>query len=504
MKPTTHTQPKSTVRKASNAKRALAASECFEPVSPVFQPAGRARGISHAGVPLVSFMLRKLHFADTIAGALSFFKTRRGYSEADHVVNLALNPLFGGMTLDDIGKQRNDEALLNAINARSLPHPTTAGDFCRRFSTADIDALQEAINAVRIKVWKAQPASFFEVARIDADGVFVPTSAECAEGVDYSGHKKDWGYHPLVVSLAQTQEPLFLVNRSGARPSHEGAHLYLDKAIALCRRAGFRSVLLRGDTDFSQTKFLDDWHDEGVHFAFGIDAMPNLIAIAQDDDLEWKLLSRHTRPVEEEEERARPHRHKLDRIIEREFRHLELEREEVSEFDYTPTACKRPYRVVVVRKTIRVTKGSEMLAPEVRFFFYITNLSALAYDGKSVVAEARQRCNQENLNSHLKSGVQALRSPLGTLASNWAYMVMTALGWSFKAWVALLSCSSEGSSEGKAMKERLLTMEFRTFLRNFVEIPCLVLTTGRRLVLRLLGESCWTPHFLRIAAHLRE
>ena len=68
-----------------------------------------------------------------------------------------------------------------------------------------------------------QPSDFFECARIDADGVFVPTGSECAEGVDYSGHKREWGYHPLVVSLANTQEPLFLVNRTGARPSHEGA-----------------------------------------------------------------------------------------------------------------------------------------------------------------------------------------------------------------------------------------------------------------------------------------
>jgi hypothetical protein len=32
-----------------------------------------------------------------------------------------------------------------------------------------------------------------------------------------------WGYHPLVVSLANTGEVLSIVNRSGNRPSHEGA-----------------------------------------------------------------------------------------------------------------------------------------------------------------------------------------------------------------------------------------------------------------------------------------
>ena len=83
-----------------------------------------------------------------------------------------------------------------------------------------------------------------------------------------------WGYHPLVVSLANTAEPLFLVNRSGNRPSHEHADVYLDKAAALCRRAGFRKITYRGDTKFTQTKHLDRWDTDGIRFIFGIDAGP--------------------------------------------------------------------------------------------------------------------------------------------------------------------------------------------------------------------------------------
>jgi hypothetical protein len=90
-----------------------------------------------------------------------------------------------------------------------------------------------------------------------------------------------WGYHPLVVSLANTGEPLFIVNRNGNRPSHEGAAAYLDIAIDLCRRAGWTDILLRGDTDFSQTAHIDRWTGDGVRFVFGYDASKSLVERAQ-------------------------------------------------------------------------------------------------------------------------------------------------------------------------------------------------------------------------------
>jgi Transposase DDE domain group 1 len=471
---------------------------------PKIEAVGRHRGTAHAGVSAITTMLKRLGVAQAINGALHLFKVRRGYAESDHVLSIALNPLCGGQTLDDIELRRRDPQFLKAIDAVSLPDPTTAGDFCRRFSDADINALMKCINDVRKSVWKSQPESFFKVARIDADGVFVPTGSECAEGVDYSGHKRDWGYHPLIVSLANTQEPLFIKNRSGARPSHEGAAELFDRAIGVCMSAGFQQVILRGDTDFSQTKYLDRWNEMPmVKFVFGIDAMPKLVDIA--DGLapeDWSPLVRAKRVVEEDEERAKGIRHKDEVIREREYRHLELEHEDVAEFEYSPTACLQSYRLVAVRKTIRVTRGQELLMPETRYFFYISNLCGV--DAREIVREANDRCNQENLNSHLKSGVRALRAPHKTLESNWAYMVMTSLAWTFKAWFAMLMPNGNDAESSRAIGRRVLTMEFRTFVNNLMSIPALVIETGRRVVVRLLTETPWTRHLLNAQVCFRE
>ena len=165
----------------------------------------------------------------------------------------------------------------------------------------------DAINRTRKRVRAQQPVEFFDQALIDVDGTLVGTDAECKEGVDIA-YDGTWSYHPLLVSLANTKEPLYLVNRSGNRPSHELAASFIDRAVLLCRQAGFRSFLVRGDTDFTQTKHLDRWDDAGdLRFLFGIDARPNLVALAEQlPDSAYSFLERPVPPIKTVP-RQRPH-----------------------------------------------------------------------------------------------------------------------------------------------------------------------------------------------------
>ncbi len=244
-----------------------------------YEPASRTRAIAAGGIGAMQTVARRSGLISEIDKRVELLKIHAPYQESDHVMNLALNVLCGGQCLEDIELRRNDEAFLDALGAVSIPDSTTAGDFCRRFDEASIDALTAAINEARLRVWKQQPAAFFEEAIIDADGTLVGTTGECKEGMDID-YKGSWGYHPLMISLANTLEPLFLSNRSGNRPSSEGAAEYLNRAVELVRRAGFRRVRLRGDTDFSQTEHLDRWDGDEVRFVFGYDARSNLVAKA--------------------------------------------------------------------------------------------------------------------------------------------------------------------------------------------------------------------------------
>src|SRR5262249_43496797 len=159
-------------------------------------------------------LVRKLGLIDAIDSRLKLLQIHLPYHESDHVLNIAYNPLCDGTCLEDIELRRNDEVFLDALGARRIPDPTTAGDFCRRFSDADVQTLQDIFNDMRPQAWAGQPVEFFAQARIDLDGVLVGTAGQCKQGIDIA-YNGTWGYHPLVVSLANTGEVLSLINRSG-------------------------------------------------------------------------------------------------------------------------------------------------------------------------------------------------------------------------------------------------------------------------------------------------
>jgi len=461
-----------------------------------YEIAERGRGLAYGGIGLIQKMVREIGLAEAIDKNIRILKLHLPYHESDHILNIAYNSIMDGTCLEDIELRRNDEVFLDALGAQRIPDPTTAGDFCRRFQEEHIETLMQVINEVRLEVWRRQPPEFFDEAIIEGDGTIAPTTGECKEGMDIS-YDGVWGYHPLVISLANTQEPLVLVNRSGNRPSHEGAAARFDQAVELCRRAGFRTIKLRGDTDFSQARHLDRWDELGVKFIFGFDAVLALRTIAEGLPASaWRRLVRPPKYEVKTEPRQRPENVKARIVKEREFRSIHLDSEDVAEFEYTPTACKKPYRMVVCRKNLTIERGIKEIVDDIRYFFYITDDRALSPD--EVVFGANDRCNQENLIAQLKSGVRSMKMPVDNLVSNWAHMVMTSLAWSLKAWLALL-LPAQGRWREKHGKEKrtVLRMEFKKFIDTFVRIPAQIIKTGRRIVYRLLAWNPYQHIFLR-------
>ena len=456
-----------------------------------YELAERTRVVSMGGLGLIHTLVMKLKLPALLNGAVGgLLKRHLPYWESDHILALCYNVLTGGKPLQDLNRLRQDEVSLDALGVIRLPAPSTAGDFLRRFTSLRwILRLQEAINQARLKVWQRQPAAFRQQATVDVDGTHLETDAECMEGIDYCAYKQLWGYGPLLITLAETREVLYVVNRSAAAPSHQDAPTWIDRTLALVGPV-FEKVWVRGDTDFSLTKHLDDW-DERAWFIFGVDAMPNLVALARAvSERDWTPLIRPPRYEVKTHLRCSPPKVKPQRIRQRRFEELHTVEEDVTSFPYRPGHCKKTYRLIVLRKQLHRRKGGQLLGEEIRYFFYITNEPSQPTD--ELVLFYDQRADQENTIAQLKSGLPAFHAPTHSFLANWAYMVIAALAWNLKAWYGLLL-------EEPSLRQQVVRMEFKQFLQRFLHFPCQIIRQGRYLIYRIVHFTMETLTMIKIA-----
>ena len=449
-----------------------------------YEMASRAQATGCGGIGAIQLMVQRLGLPAEIDANLELLKVHLPYHESDHVLNIAYNILAGGMRLEDIEQRRNDESFLNGLEAERIPDPTTAGDFTRRFGEADIICLQECFNRKRLALWQVQGPGFLKEAFIDVDGTIAATGAECKQGIGLS-YKGIWGYAPLIVSLANTKEVLYMVNRPGQAASHSGSVEWIDRSLDLVSQAAGQ-ITIRGDTDFTHTAHLDRWNDAGHQFILGMDAHPKVVKLAEALPASaWRELDRLPKYEILTQPRIKACRHKEQIVIEKEYKNQVLVGEDIAEIEYQPLKAARKYRLIVLRKNISVQRGEKALLDEIRYFFYITNRSDTA---EKIVGLANGRCDQENVIEQLKNGVNAMRMPVNDLLSNWAYMVMAALAWNLKAWFGLLMPNPERGLE-------IVKMEFRRFFNTIMLLPCQIVRTGRRVIYRIMAYNGWLHDF---------
>jgi hypothetical protein len=447
-----------------------------------YEIGGNVEATPFGGLFAMHRLVTRLGLVSAIDTNLHLLKIHLPYHESDHVLTLAYSVLCGGTRLEDVDRLRTDVPLMNGLGAALLPDPTTTGDFLRRFTEADLLTLMETVNAVRPQLWAGRGADLFgEVVFLDADGTIVPTTGELKQGMDIS-YKGIWGYAPLLITLANTREVLYLVNRPGNAPSHLNAATWIDKAVALVAPHAKR-VCLRGDTDFALTAHFDRWAQQ-VDFVLGTDNIAALRSRAEALDASaWTRLHRAA-PDQTitGKTRTRRHNRKREVIAQRGFLNFRLDYEDVAEFTYRPGKCKRAYRVVVVRKNISRMKGEQALIDEVRYFFYFTTYPADTHPCARIVELANDRCDQENVIGQLKSGINALHAPVDDLHSNWAYMLIASLAWNIKSWHATMM-------HRKTDRHTFIRMEFKRFLDTVIRIPAMVIVRARTIIVRLVAYT---------------
>ena len=454
----------------------------------------RADTTAYGGLELAHRLATALGVAEAIDGPVEVLKLHMPYHESDHLLAQAYNLFVGGSCLQDLQNLQDADAVKRLLGAVRLPDPTTAGDFLRRFKARHLRDLQTALDVVRVRAWSCLPKAKRRQATIDMDSTIKPVYGECKQGADFTYNRK-YGYHPLLVSLAETGECLRLINRPGNVSSAEGIEQEIEAVLPLVSEH-FDRVYLRGDSKFCRRDLVTMADQQGACFAFVKEQSPNLPAIAESlPRTAWTPFHSHLQKERMSKTGAtrkkRPRRKK--RIAkQRGYRNLRTVREWVAETDYRLTDTEVDCRLVIKRKKLEVRDKQGQLFTEYRYQYVLTNIPASEMDTAEVVRFAYKRCHQENAIEQLKNGLGGLRMPTGELLANGVFMLAAQIAWNLRAWLSLL-----------ALPESTLRWEWKWFRHAFVYVGARVVEHAGRVVVRLTRSHRWLSEILRAHDRLR-
>lgn len=443
------------------------------------------------GIGVIHKMNQATGLIDAINTKLELFKIHKPYFESDHVMNITYNLLSGGTCLEDLEVRRNDIAYMDSLNAIRVPDPTTAGDFLRRFDKESILNLLEINNQNSQKIWHySNGDKKRKLAILDIDGKLVETYSEYKEGLDIT-YKKFWGFSTLVLTEMTTGVHLYIVNRPGNILSQEECKQWVDKAINLLLE-NFEKILIRGDSAYYLTEYLDEW-SERVDFIFSVDSFEKYIDKAESiKNKGWDELHRLEKDME------RDHRHenvKEKVIIERNFKQIKQRTEYVSEYRNRPSKSKKEYRMVVVRQLKEKLTGGLIEGEFYQYFQYITTIED--QEPVKILELIRKRFEHENKIEQLANGVHAFKMPAKEFNANWAYMVIAAMAWNMKCWLALLMNKIDPE-----LGQKLISVEFKRFQNWIINIPCQIIKTGRYVVFKVMSYSLFLKELIELTEKL--
>lgn len=429
----------------------------------------------YGGLSLAARLVARLGLPQAIDASLSLLRAHRPFTESDHVLTHVYNLYVGGTCLEDIANLQTSEPVRRLLGAGRIPDPTTSGDFLRRFDRDDLRALDEAIDQAQSRAWTlAHGKCKRDRGLVDLDSHVHVVHGHQKEGTDFT-YKGTFGYHPLAITLGETQECLRLVNRPGNVASAEGAADLLEGVFPLLEKH-FRKVVVRGDSAFARQEIYDVCDARGQDFAIVSPAHPNLVTIAQGlQEKDWKVF----RPSQSAtvadpapKRRKRGENVRRQRARARGKRDLKLERQWLAEVEYRPARSSRSYRLLIRRQRIEESNQGELFTLW-RYRFVITNMD-VRHTTEEIVGLTYQRCDQENVIEQLQNGIAAMAMPTGGMLANGAYLICARLAHNLKSWLGQIALPGE-----------TVRWEWKRFRQAFVIVATRVVHHAGAVIVRL-------------------
>ena len=352
----------------------------------------------HTGLSLFYAMAEALEVPRILDERVHVKERERGYPESEHILALAANAFIGGDYLEDLEALREDIAIQRAIGRKEIPDPTTAGDFCRRFTLGHILQMNQAFAQIQAQVYERRKE--ITAWTIDADVKVHEVYGAQKEGAEKS-YNGIYSLQPMYAFVNETEEMLHSELRTGN--THPGA-----KAVAFLRRmsrkipANIREIYLRSDSAFYNKEVVEFCEERGWQFSITADQTGPLMRGVEDlADSVWQ---------------ADPGDPSLG----------------YAEVSYQPVNWPKAFRFLV-RRERKDNRAQEVLFAPLAYSYYVvvTNRAGEAqplmeaHDGRGAMERRIGQFTNEFL-SHL---------PLGGFMANWVYLLCAQLAYNLSYWL---------------------------------------------------------------------
>jgi len=402
----------------------------------------------HTGLSLFYAMAEILKIPKSLDEHVQVKQRDSGYPESEHILALAANAFVGGDFLDDLEALREDDAIKMAIGRKEIPDPTTAGDFCRRFSRGHILQINKAFAEIEHEVYKKRKDVSDLTIDVDAKVHEVYGKKKQGAAKAYNGV---YSLQPMYAFADETDELLHVEVRSGN--THPGA-----KAVSYLKRlakkipSSIEKIYLRSDSAFYNREVVEFCEEKGWEFSITADQTAALLrainTLAPDawcQDTEDAQIA-------------------------------------YGEFTYNPVKWKKGCRYLVRREREKEKQGQKALFEKYSYYVVVTNKEG---EVKALMKThaGRGRC-EKRIGQFTNEFLSHL--PLKEFMANWVYLLCAQLAYNLSLWIRDL-----------VLPKGYRKKHIKRIRRTIGLIASKVISGGRQISLRISLLHHWWRDFVQ-------
>ncbi|MCA1672542.1 MAG: IS1380 family transposase, partial [Actinobacteria bacterium] len=411
---------------------------------------------AHAGAVLIQAAAHGVGLGSAIAAHLQLKKRARGLSEAETILVMAEAVALGATCLDDLAIARSDQAQ-EELRGFAVPAPQTAGSFLRRFTLGHIRQLDRALRAVHLRAFQLLGIAVGGRIALDFDSTYIRSYSSRRQGADPTWTKR-YTLHPLLCFVSGLSICLHAKLRRGKAHTSNGITGFVGECLKRIPKG--TEIRARFDSGFYSKDLFVVLERKGVTYLCGAMVTPRLTSvITQIPDSCWVPC-------------------------------VDKDEGEVAEFGYRVHKDKLFRRYVV--KRIRANVGEQMEIESAGYHHWVLVTNDHVTDPATLESEHRHKAQVESGVRELKEnfGLDVLRKH-GFMA-NWAWLLIVASAYNLTRWSQLLgSLDPDGDMRAKRLRYR------------YLNVPALLVRSGRRLVLKLQRDYPLLDRFVAALARLQ-